>query len=227
MTARRETTTLLRLRSSLMTLNSSSLPSKCEVSFIGRRSTSEPGRKARMPFTMTVRPPFTLPETTPEMILPPSSAASSSDQAASFLAFSRDSLVAPKPSSSASMATETKSPGLTSISPRSFLNSSVEIALSDFSPAFTITTFWSTEMTSAVITSPERISWRVRLSSKRAAKLSVAGVGLGWIGTAWEENLYFRSARPCGRGWLAKRQSGGERSPGRGRGRAAGTHLTD
>src|SRR5215216_1060777 len=61
MTARRETTTLLRLRSSLMTLNSSSLPSKCEVSFTGRRSTSEPGRKARMPFTMTVRPPFTLP----------------------------------------------------------------------------------------------------------------------------------------------------------------------
>ena len=35
-------------------------------------------------------------------------------------------------------------------------------------------------MTSAVITSPERISWRVRLSSKRAAKLSVAGVGVDW-----------------------------------------------
>ena len=59
-----------------MTLNSSSLPSKCEVSLTGRRSTSEPGRKARMPFTMTVRPPFTLPETTPLMIVPLSSASS-------------------------------------------------------------------------------------------------------------------------------------------------------
>ena len=42
------------------------------------------------------------------------------------------------------MATETKSPTLTSSSPRSFLNSSVEIALSDLSPALTITTFGST-----------------------------------------------------------------------------------
>ena len=96
------------------------------------------------------------------------------------------------------MATETKSPGFTSSSPRSFLNSSVEIALSDFSPAFTITTFGSTEMTSAVMTSPERISWRVRLSSKRAAKLSVAGVGVDW--DSIEMSLYFRLARPRGRG---------------------------
>src|SRR6478736_2877319 len=86
-TARRETTTLLRLRSSLMTLNSSSLPSKCEVSLTGRRSTSEPGRNARMPFTMTVRPPFTLPDTTPLMIVPPASASSRLVHAASFFDF--------------------------------------------------------------------------------------------------------------------------------------------
>ena len=64
-TARRDTTTLLRLRSSLMTLNSICLPSYGVVSLTGRRSTSEPGRKARMPLIMTVRPPFTLPVMTP------------------------------------------------------------------------------------------------------------------------------------------------------------------
>src|SRR5450755_1789631 len=89
-TARRETTTLLRLRSSLITLNSSSLFSKCDVSLTGRRSTSEPGRKARMPFTMTVRPPFTLPLTTPLMMVPLASASSRLVHAASFFALSRE-----------------------------------------------------------------------------------------------------------------------------------------
>ena len=64
-TARRDTTTLLRLRSSLMTLNSISLPSYGVVSFTGRRSTSDPGRNARMPLAITVSPPFTLPVMTP------------------------------------------------------------------------------------------------------------------------------------------------------------------
>ena len=63
-----------------------------------------------MPFTMTVRPPFTLPETTPLMMVPLASASSRLVHAASFFALSRESLVAPKPSSRASMATETKSP---------------------------------------------------------------------------------------------------------------------
>jgi len=36
----------------------------------------------------------------------------------------------------------------------------------------TTTKFWSMRTTSAVMTSPARISWRARLSSKRAAKLS-------------------------------------------------------
>ena len=47
--------------------------------------------------------------------------------------------------------------------------------LSDFSPAFTTTKFSSTLTTSAVITSPTRISLRLRLSSKSAANDSPAG----------------------------------------------------
>jgi hypothetical protein len=79
-----------------------------------------------------------------------------------------------------------RSPRLfTSSSPRSFLNSSVEIALSDLSPAFTMTTFMSSLTTSAVITSPKRISWSVRLSSKRAANDSMAGGG-GGLRQHWE-----------------------------------------
>src|SRR5207244_4049202 len=69
-TARRETTTLLRFRSSLMTLNSRDLPSNGVVSLTGRMSTSEPGRNARRPWTITIRPPFTLRATIPETIVP-------------------------------------------------------------------------------------------------------------------------------------------------------------
>src|SRR5947208_12048531 len=74
------------------------------------------------------------------------------------------------------METLTKSPGFTSTWPASFLNSSTAMMLSDFSPAFTTTKFSSTLITSAVITSPIRISLRVRLSSKRAANDSPGGV---------------------------------------------------
>ena len=48
--------------------------------------------------------------------------------------------------------------------------------LSDFSPAFTMTKLSSMLSTSAVITSPMRISLRVRLSSNSAAKDSPAGL---------------------------------------------------
>src|SRR5207302_148679 len=75
----------------------------------------------------------------------------------------------PKPSSSASMETETKSPAFTSTCPASLRNSSTGMTLSDLSPAFTTTQFSSTLSTSAVITSPMRISLRLRLSSKSAA----------------------------------------------------------
>src|SRR5260364_172127 len=66
MTARRDNTTLLRLRSSLITRNSSVFPSYGVASFTGRVSINEPGKKARMPLTMTVKPPFTLPVIVPE-----------------------------------------------------------------------------------------------------------------------------------------------------------------
>ncbi len=118
---------------------------------------------------MTVRPPFTLPVITPFTFSAFSSAFSSSSHAAMRFALSRERRVAPKPSSSASIETLTKSPGLTSTWPASLRNSSAGMMLSDFSPAFTTTKLSSTESTSAVITSPTRISLRVRLSSKRAA----------------------------------------------------------
>jgi hypothetical protein len=53
------------------------------------------------------------------------------------------------------------------------LNSAASITLSDLRPAFTMTWSLSIETTSAVITSPERISWRAKLSSKSAAKDSI------------------------------------------------------
>src|SRR4029077_1801432 len=74
------------------------------------------------------------------------------------------------------METLTKSPTLTSTWPPSLRNSSIAIVLSDFSPAFTTTKLASMLTTSAVITSPIRISLRVRLSSKRAANDSPGGV---------------------------------------------------
>ena len=60
-TARRDTTTLLRFWSSLMTLNSSALPSRYDGSRTGRTSTSEPGRNARTKSISTVKPPLTRP----------------------------------------------------------------------------------------------------------------------------------------------------------------------
>ena len=90
-TARRDSTTLLRLRSSLMTLNSTVLPSKGDMSFTGRVSSSEPGRKARMPLTNTVRPPLTLP-TVPVTKSPDSKSGFSDSHEARRLALSRDRL---------------------------------------------------------------------------------------------------------------------------------------
>ena len=168
--ARRDTTTLLRLRSSLITLKSSVLPSMWDVSLIGRVSTKEPGKNARMPLVITVRPPLTLPVTVPITVSPLSSACSRLTHAARRLARSRDRRVSPRPSSKASIATETKSPSLTSSTPWSFRNSSKGIKLSDFNPAFTTTWFWSMRRTSAVMTSPARISWREMDSANIAAK---------------------------------------------------------
>ena len=65
------------------------------VSLTGRMSTSDPGRKARMPLVITVSPPFTLPEIMPFTSVPASSAFSRSIQAASRFALSRDRRVSP------------------------------------------------------------------------------------------------------------------------------------
>ena len=116
-TARRETTMLLRLRSSLITFKSHSLFSNGVVSFTGRTSTNEPGKKAMIPFTETRKPPLTLPLTKPLMIRPSFIASSRSSHVSMRFAFSRESTVEPKPSSSFSIATFTKSPTLTSSSP--------------------------------------------------------------------------------------------------------------
>ena len=78
-----------------MTLNSMVLPSKGVMSLTGRVSSSEPGRKARMPLTRTVRPPLTLPETVPVTNSPDSNAFSSDIHDARRLALSRDRMVSP------------------------------------------------------------------------------------------------------------------------------------
>src|SRR5260363_68361 len=90
MTARRDNTTLLRLRSSLITRNSSVFPSYGVASFTGRVSINEPGKKARMPLTMTVKPPFTLPVIVPVINSFSSSAFSRASHEARRLALSRD-----------------------------------------------------------------------------------------------------------------------------------------
>src|SRR5688572_4867073 len=73
----------------------------------------------------------------------------------------------------ASMATETKSPTWTSISPLSFLNSSIGTYASDLRPALTTTKLCSIRTTSEVITSPVRISERCSDSSNIEAKDSM------------------------------------------------------
>ena len=65
------------------------------MSLTGRVSSSEPGRKARMPLTSTVRPPLTLPVTVPSTKSPDSSAFSSDIHDARRLALSRDRMVSP------------------------------------------------------------------------------------------------------------------------------------
>ena len=109
-TARRETTTLLRFWSSLMTLNSSGLFSRYDGSRTGRTSTREPGRKARTLSISTVNPPLTRPVMVPVTTSCFSKAVSRRVQVRARLAFSRDSRVSPEPSSTLSSATSTVSP---------------------------------------------------------------------------------------------------------------------
>ena len=78
-----------------MTLNSRVLFSYGVRSLMGRVSISEPGRKARMPLTSTVRPPLTLPLVVPVTNSPDSRAFSRLIQEARRLALSRDRMVSP------------------------------------------------------------------------------------------------------------------------------------
>src|SRR6059058_2302551 len=68
------------------------------------------------------------------------------------------------------MATDTKSPTWTSISPLSFLNSSVGTYASDLRPALTTTKLCSRRTTSAVSTSPWRMAVRCSDSSNSWAQ---------------------------------------------------------
>ncbi len=167
---------LLRLASSLITLNSRGLPSRCEVSRRGRTSTSEPGRKARIVLMSTVKPPLTLPLMTPVITSSASNAASSAVQASIRRAFSRDNLVSPKPSSTASSATCTMSPMATVNSPCSSINSIRGITPSDLRPACTVTQSLSMSSTTPVIIAPGCISIVFKLSSNKSANDSTMTV---------------------------------------------------
>src|SRR5579864_8509161 len=156
-----------------MTLNSSGLFSRYEVSRTGRTSTSEPGRNARTLSISTVNPPLTRPVITPVTISELLNAVSRRVQVRARLAFSRERRVSPVPSSTESSATSTSSPGLTSTSPRSFLNCSRGMTASDLRPTLTMTTSGVTSTTSPVRIIPGRIRWLARLCSKSWAKLSV------------------------------------------------------
>ena len=135
-----------------------------------------------MPFTMTVSPPFTLPLTTPCTTLPFSSAVSRSVPGREPLR-----LVA-------------REPGLAMAVFERFDRDGHEVAGLGLDLAAVVAEFvdgnealgleagidddeivGSTRTTSAVITSPIRISLRDRLSSKRAAKLSLLELEAGVI----------------------------------------------
>jgi len=64
-------------------------------SLVGRVSTNEPGKKARMPLTNTVRPPLTLPLVVPVTNSPDSNAFSNDNHEAKRLAVSRLKMVSP------------------------------------------------------------------------------------------------------------------------------------
>ncbi|MCY1456190.1 hypothetical protein D9M71_733910 [compost metagenome] len=126
-----------------------------------------------MPLTSTVKPPLTLPLITPLTTSSALKAASRTSQDSARLAFSRDSLVSPKPSSTASSATWTSSPTLMVSSPCSLKNCSTGMTPSDFRPAWTVTQSPSMSTTMPVMMAPGCMSRDFRLSSKSSAKLSL------------------------------------------------------
>jgi hypothetical protein len=91
---------------------------------------------------------------TPSTTSPASNAFSRSIQVRARIAFSRESLVSPKPSSTASSATSTSSPTEMPPSCLSFLNCSMGITASDLRPALTSTTSSFTATTVPVMIEP-------------------------------------------------------------------------
>ncbi len=134
-TLRRDTTTLLRFWSSLMTLKSSTCPSSCSLSLSGLTSTSEPGKKARISLISTVNPPLTRPLINPLIGSPSLNTLSRISHDSLRRAFSRDNRVSPNPSSTVSIATLTVEPTSISNSPLSFKNCVRGMTPSDFRPA--------------------------------------------------------------------------------------------
>ena len=143
------------------------------MSRTGRTSTKEPGRNARMLLRSTVKPPLTLPLITPVTMSFFSYAASSSIQDSARFAFSRDSLVAPKPSSTVSSATFTMWPISRAKLPCSSRNSDLAITPSDLRPAWTVTQSESISITVPATIAPGFISISLRLASNNSAKLSL------------------------------------------------------
>src|SRR6266508_4685761 len=108
-TARRDSTTLPRLRFSLITLARTVWPSMEARFLTGRRSTWEPGRKARTP-TSTARPPLTTSITRPSTGTPFSCAREIASQTLILSALSLERTISPSLSSFASRKTSMTSP---------------------------------------------------------------------------------------------------------------------
>ena len=147
------------------------------MSRTGRTSTSEPGRKARISPSSTVKPPLTLPVILPLTVSSASKSLSRNPQAWFRLAFSRDNRVATNPSSTASRATSTWSPTDTSNSPSEVRNWLFGMTPSDFNPALTMTFSGVISITVPMTMAPGRNWVLARLCSNRSAKLSVMGSG--------------------------------------------------
>ena len=143
------------------------------ASLTGLTSTRDPGRKALTTSTSTAKPPLTLLWILPVTNSPVSKASSNIFHVVIFLAFSREILVSPYPSSTASSATSTSSPTAMLTSPSLFLNSSRETTPSDFKPTWTVTQSLSTSNTTPETIEPGCISRVLKLSSSKAANDSV------------------------------------------------------
>ena len=128
-------------------------------------------KNARMPFVRTVKPPFTLPFTCllPTTIPPDSSAFRARAKRQNVL-LCHGTKLSPKLFSNDS---DRYGCEITDVSFQLFLGRfeffNWDKRLPDLRPAFTITKLWSIRTTSAEITSPERISWRDKDSSNKAA----------------------------------------------------------